>query len=516
MIYVARIDYVDSGGTSRTAWFTTGRSWRTSASDTPASTLLVGRLANPGSITRAMFADASSFGAVQTGYGYIELENADGALDDWRSYALAGNEFQLWMLDREGAPSTDWIAGPALRMYGCAINQGSGSRQMGRIVIALRDRIAELDVPLAPNRFAGTGGLEGAALVAGVRKPWGAGDCFNAEPVLIDNTTAIYVVQDGTFDAATIGRYNRAGGAALGREANYTTLSALLSTFPSPGYAKHYPPGGALRLGSAYAYPITSDISFGGTTDKLAHRVLEAMALRAGISSGDISSSDLSALDSSPTINAGYYVRDEETARSAMSKVANGAGLFFFFDLAGVLRFGKVDTASGSAVWAFHEDSTTNIVRDVAGGLTAPVWKVTLRWRKRWKAMSDVGGAASLAERADLSLGWDETSASSSTTLTRNPYAQQLVVDSYCLNLDSVAAPSTEATRRLNLFKEIRAAYRVTVSGLSAGLLGVDLGDTVSLEMRDDRMGLGTPGLFRVIGVQWDFGADRATYTLWG
>jgi hypothetical protein len=178
-----------------------------------------------------------------------------------------------------------------------------------RMTIALRDRLQELDTPLAKNFFAGTGTLEGQSYAVGIRKPWGVGDCFMCEPVLIDlpgGTHAVYVVQDGTFDSSTVGRNDRRGSLTISREANYASTAALFSTAPSAGAVKRWPGGGALGIGGAYASIITCDISFGGTSDKLAHRCLEACALRAGISSGDISSSDLTTLDSSPTVNSGY------------------------------------------------------------------------------------------------------------------------------------------------------------------------------------------------------------------
>lgn len=509
MIYHAKITYRDGGGTLQTAWFTSGASWRTRSTDTPASTQMVGRLANPGTVERTLAAGGLSFGAAATSWGVVELANTDGALDEWVEYSVAGHPLELFLAEAEGDPSSAWTTGPVLRMLTCR-------PMLDRVLIEVRDRTAELDVPLAKNFFAGTGDLEGESWVAGQRKPWGAGDCYNVEPVLInDDSAPIYVVHDGAIDSATIGRYERAGGATQAREANYTSLASLMSTAPSAGAAKRYPAGGALRLGTSSSYPITSDISFGGTTSKLAHRVLEAMALRAGIASGDISSSDLSALDSSPTINAGYYCRDDETARSAMGKIASGGGLYFYFDFAGDLRVKKIEAASGSAVWAFREDGATAITREIAGGVTAPVWEVTMRWRRRWKTMADVGGAASLADRADLSAQWSEVIASDSAVLANNPYALRLAIDSYCLNLDSVTAPSTEASRRLDLAKVLRAVYRVTVP-MSAGLLAVDLGAVVSLQMRDNRFGLGTAALFRVIGLSFDFARDRATYSLWG
>lgn len=511
MIYVAKISYKDSGGTAQTAYFTSGQGWRTRSSDTPASTFIEGRLIDPGSVRRSMFRDAAAFGPIESGYGAAVLLNPDGGLDEWRNYFVAGNDYEVFALTDHGEASGTWTSVVKLKMRFVQIDQQ-------RMTIALRDRLQELETPLAKNFFAGTGLLEGQSYVANVRKPWGVGDCFMCDPILIDvpgGTHLVYVVHDGAYDSATVGRYERYGGTNFSRDANYTSEAALFSTPPTgASYAKRWPTGGAVAIGSGRTGTITADISFGGTTDKLAHRCLEACALRAGISSGDISSSDLTTLDSSPTVNSGYYVRDAETALSVMGKLANGAGLWFGFDRTGVLRFGKVDTYSGSAAYAFTEYNTVkdSIVRDVSGGLTAPIWSLTLRWRKRWRPLDNLKDTA-LITGQDLMMPWDEYNVTDSTTLTRNPHAQSIVRDSYSLNLDLVASPSTEASRQLTLFKALRAVYRVTAR-ISTSLLTIDLGSTVSLT--HSRFGLTSATNFKVIGVEFDFGSDRATYILWG
>ena len=505
MIYVVKLSYRDAGGAAQTAWFSSGRGWRTRSTDTPASTHIEGRLRNPGSVTRAMFRDAAAFGPVEQGFGAVELDNRDGGLDAWRAYYVAGGEYEVFALAEAGEASGTWVSVLKLRMMWVRLG-------MQRMTIAVRDRLQELDVPLAKNFFTGAGNLEGESFAAGLRKPWGCGDVYNIEPVMIDDTKKIHIASDAGFDATTVGRYEKCGGTALLREANYTSEAQLLSTAPTAGYSRRWPTGGAIRLANSYSYIVTTDISFGGTTDKLAHNCIRACALRAGISSGDISASDISALDASPTINSGYYVTDDESALSVMTKLANGGGLWFGFDRTGVLRIGKVDTYSGTAAFAFNEHNTLEIARDVSGGLQVPIWSITMRWRKRWRRQ-EIYGVPSLSTYSDLNREWDEYTTSDSTTKTNNPYARSIVRDTYCLNLDSVAAPSAEASRQLTLFKALRAVYRVRAR-VSSSLLAVDLGSTVSIT--HPRFGLTTATNFKVIATEWDFGADAVTFTCWG
>ena len=505
MIYVAKISYRDSGGTARTAYFTDGQGWKTRSTDTPADTRIEGRLINAGAVSRMMFRGGASTGAVEGAFGAVELENGDGGLAAWREYFVAGGTYELYALTAAGEASGTWSLVLKVRMVAVRF---SGSRML----ISLRDRTASLDVPLAKNFFAGTGNLEGESFAAGLRKPWGCGDCYNLEPVMIDDTKKIHIVSDAGFDAATIGRYEKYGGTALLREANYTSEAQLLSTAPTAGYARRWPTGGAIRLQNSFSYIITSDISFGSTTGKLVHRCLEACALRAGLAAGDMSASDLSALDASPTINAGYYVTDDETARSVMNKLAAGGGVWYGFDRSDVLRFGKVELASGSPAVAFTEFNTLEIDREDVPALSVPVWSITMRWRKRWRRQ-EIYGVPSLPTYSDLGREWDEYTVTDAATLTNNPNARAITIDTYSLNLDSVAAPSTEASRLLTLFKSLRAVYRVRAE-ITTSTLALDLGSAASI--KDDRLGLTSATTFKVIGVELDFGRGVAEFLLWG
>ena len=225
-----------------------------------------------------------------------------------------------------------------------------------------------------------------------------------------------------------------------------------------------------------------------------------------------MSASDLSALDASPTINAGYYVTDDETARSVMNKLAAGGGVWYGFDRSDVLRFGKVELASGSPAVAFTEFNTLEIDREDVPALSVPVWSITMRWRKRWRRQ-EIYGVPSLPTYSDLGREWDEYTVTDAATLTNNPNARAITIDTYSLNLDSVAAPSTEASRLLTLFKSLRAVYRVRAE-ITTSTLALDLGSAASI--KDDRLGLTSATTFKVIGVELDFGRGVAEFLLWG
>lgn len=49
-----------------------------------------------GRYTRSMFAGRALFGAMQASFGALKLSDADGLLDDWRTYGFDGREAVLY------------------------------------------------------------------------------------------------------------------------------------------------------------------------------------------------------------------------------------------------------------------------------------------------------------------------------------------------------------------------------------------------------------------------------------
>src|SRR5690606_29502373 len=97
-----------------------------------------------------------------------------------------------------------------------------------RISIPLRDRQAELEVPLQDDLYAGTGGLEGTADLTDKPRPVALGDVRNVPAVLVDPARLIYQVADSEIEALTV--YDR--GIELGTNAGgtWTDPSAVFGT----------------------------------------------------------------------------------------------------------------------------------------------------------------------------------------------------------------------------------------------------------------------------------------------
>ena len=90
--FVAEITLVvDAIGTTQLFVFATS-GFATAPSDTPASTVVSARLANPGNVRRELFSGARVAGGVRPSFGELVLHNTDGALDIWATYGTSGGK----------------------------------------------------------------------------------------------------------------------------------------------------------------------------------------------------------------------------------------------------------------------------------------------------------------------------------------------------------------------------------------------------------------------------------------
>lgn len=494
----------DDAGTTADVMFTDGIGWTTKPSDTPASTH-VDRGLRAGTFTREMFAGDRVTGGVRFGSGVIEIDNTDGRLDaDWITYAVDGQAFSIyWRATDDGAAFPSQFT---LVVQGFMLRH---EMTLTKLIIYLRDSLQDFDKPICPDVYAGTGGAEGTTAMTGRRKPAGYGHVYNAQPVLVSPSLGLYQM-GSSYETSTLDQSVRDGGAVLSNGALYSSLSDLLTgDFPSAGQARHYPAAGMFRLGSSTVYEVTADRKFHDTTTSVASKLIERMALDAGRSSGRIDTI------ASAGLTAGFYSPgDDTTFAAAMARIATGSGLWFGpnrLDMLQVRQF--VDPAAESSAATIEVGDVLGIERKTPPGSEVPCHTVRLRWARNWHPLSQVAGSVSSEDNVLFRQEWREAQAADSSILDRHPYADELVRDTYAINLATWTAPTTEAARVLALFGADRVMYRVTLQ-LGADTLTRDLGDVVTL--KHTRFGLSAGQKFAVVAVALDLGARTVTLSLWG
>jgi hypothetical protein len=242
-------------------------------------------------------------------------------------------------------------------------------------------------------------------------------------------------------------------------------------------------------------------------------QVLKAMALKAGIASGDINASDVTALDTANNSVIGIWIDGADSAMVAMDKVAQSIGAYFGFDALGVLRMGLFTAPTGSAVLEIDRNNILNIehgrTNDTDKGI--PAWRINLNYQKNYNIQTtDLAGAVTAARKNILALPALTKSAEDSSIKTQYTLAATIEKET-CL-VDATAT-QTEATRLLNLYKTNRDLYTVDIA-LDLSQTLPDLNNVVNVTI--NRFGLNSGKLFKIIGIESDYSKNRATLTLWG
>lgn len=146
--------------------------------DTPASQLYNGRISGGVDFTRRLALDGSG-GSMA--FGDIELDNEDGALDDWLNDIWAGRAINIYL----GQP--DWPKSDFELVFSGTI-EDVAVKSRSRLSLKVRDIFGPLNSTLSTATVGGTADNKDAL------RPICLGECFNVAPVLLDAATQKYGV----------------------------------------------------------------------------------------------------------------------------------------------------------------------------------------------------------------------------------------------------------------------------------------------------------------------------------
>lgn len=469
------------------------------------------RIKQPAAMRRDCFTKGATGGASQVGYGELVLVNTDGALDGYLEYGLDGRSVEI--LVGHMAPWQAPLFTTVLR----------GTMEQPRIgwdsvSIRLRDRQAELDVPLQSTRYAGNNslpnGLEGVAGdLVGKPKPLAFGKVFNAPAPCVNTSKLTYQVNDGAVaDIPAV--YDK--GAALSKGSNYATSSALQAATVAAGtYATCFSEG-YFRLGSSPVGLVTADIVQGAAAgNRTAAQVAKAIATRTGgIAPGDVDAGDIAALDAANSAEIGLWFDEETSFVAALDHAAGAVGAWWGFDRLGKFRIQRLAAPSGTPVATLTDAELLKIdrVETTDDGRGVPAWRVQLSYRRMAAVQNtDLAGSVTDARRAEISQAWRTAVAEDAGVKTAHLLATTLEVESALVD----AGPAgTEAARRLALYKQRRDRFEVRAAVAPTLLESIDLGAVVALD--HPRFQLAGGRLFRVLGIRADLDAGILDLTLWG
>ena len=507
MIYLVEIvAAIDAAGTTTTLRYSS-QPYTTKPSDTPANTYYEERIINPASISRSLYSNGTTSGASRVNYGTVELTNVDGGLDYIFPYSFDGRSLVIKI----------GTAGDNYSAFTTILNGTMEQVEFtfSKVTILVRDKLAIVDMPLQTTLYAGNNslpnGVEGVDDIAKTPKPLLYGQVFNIAPIMVNSSKLTYQINDGAI--ASVGAvYDR--GVALTFHADETNVANLEAHDPPSGKYTTCLALGYIRVGSVPSGLLTCDATQGASAaNRTVAQVLKAMALKAGIASGDINASDVTALDAANSSVVGIWIDSADTAMIAMDKVAQSIGAYLGFDALGSFRMGVFTAPLGAAQ---IEINTSNILsiehgrtNDTDKGI--PVWRVNLSYQKNYNVQTtDLAGAVTAARKNILSV--NSLTKSAEDTAIKNQYSLAATIEKETCLVDGTAT-QTEATRLLTLYKVNRDLYTVDVA-LDLTQTLPDLNNVVNITM--NRFGLNSGKLFKIIGIESDYSKNRATLTLWG
>ncbi|MBR0855493.1 hypothetical protein [Bradyrhizobium liaoningense] len=476
-------------------YVTTAAGYATEPTDTPPNQPFRGTLQSF-SFTRSIM--QGDIGRFTTGTGNLKISNADAEYDFLQlSYAIDGRPITI-RLGRADQPYAETYPLAKLTASGWNVDTDSVS-------IDLQDYSYKLEVPMQPNTYGGTGGVDGGSDLAGKRKPLVFGNALNITPVLLVPNLLIYQAHDGVMQSIDV-VYDR--GVALTGAGDVANYAALAAASVASGQFKTCLAAGLLKLGSSPSGTVTADVK-GDATDgylvKTADIVRWALRHRTVLSDpADLFTASFDAANAAQPAPIDYFIGPDDnlTVAAFIDNVMGGIGGWGGHRLDGTFEVRIFQAPSDSPV-----DSFTRA--DMVGGdikkeplpdsYRPPRWRWRVPYQRCWTVQTDLAGAVTAARKAFVAEPYRLAEATSSTIQLDHPFAQDRdPVQSYFSNASDAAA---EANRLINLFKTTRAIYRMP---LPRRALRRNMGDVISVthprfDLRAGRL---------MVVVEWDAKVD--------
>lgn len=481
------------------------------------------RLTQPILIGRHAFAEGATSGRSSAAVGEIVLANGDGALDALADYGFDGRALRV-------------LAGEPDAAYGTfTVVQVATMEQVelgwSEVRVRLRDRQAELSVPVQSTRYAGTNalpaGLEGVATdIQGQPKPLTLGEALRVPAPQVNTDRLIHQVHDGAVhDIPAV----YVGAVALSRGVDYASQADMEANVPAAGQYRVWLGGGCFRLGTAPDGAVAADVqgdAAGGYVATAAGIMRRLVTGPGGIAAGDLVDGDFTALDVAAPATVGIYISSDRTVAEVLDDIAASVGAWWTFDVLGRFRTGRLVAPAGDAVAVLAPLSVLDAVDTDTFDLIAlervasadegrglPVWRVVVEYAKSYTVVS-LGEASSSAPAAETNFVARElrgVTASDASVKDKHPLAPTLTRTT-CLT--SQADAEAEAARLLALYKVRRDTWRATIPFDAAAATVLDLGALVTLKA--SRLGLGAGRLVVILGLTVDAAAGTAELILWG
>ena len=508
MILVTLQAAIDAAGTLQTFYYSTDR-YVTSPSDTPPNVAFEAGLVDAGSLGVSAFSDGKTGGASSLQIGEIVVANDDGMLDALMTYSFDGRAVSIY----SGDPSAAFPSGFSLVFTGTV---ESVEADWQKIIFRLKDKEWKLSLPVLTTLYAGTNslpnGLEGTVSdLKGKVKPRVYGQVYNVPTAFVNTSKLTYQVSDiAVADIQAV--YDR--GVSVTKGADFANSTLLQAATPAAGTYVTCFAEGYFRLGTTPSGIITADVLQGANAAaRTAAQIIKTLGLASGLSVGEISSADVTALDAANSNVIGVFIDSDAHYTAVMDDIANSVGAFHSFDGQGVLRMGQLTAPSGTPIVTLEEfDIMEGVSRKPPKDNGLPLWRVTVGHTKIYTVQnSDLAGAVTAVQRAILEQEYRTEASADASVKTQWLLADEFRRDTL---LTSAANAATEAARLLAMYKVQRTVYEVGIDLSVFTSNSLKMLDVVALKI--NRFGMSSGKSFRIIGYNISLSDNRVILSMWG
>lgn len=420
-----------------------------------------GRVAEDFTIERSIVGrDGAGIGGLSRVFAEIPLVNTDGGLDALlREYALDGRAVRLLVGD-EGADYDTFGT-----VFAGVIESAAVTERQFRL--RCTDGYSKLALPIQDTLYAGSGGNEGGADLAGKPKPLCYGVVRNITPPLVDAVNLIYQVHDGVITDVTAVRDR---GVAL----------VKVVGAPAAGEYQVIAADGTFKLGATPDGEVTCDVQGDTpTAGYSAHTgVIVQRLLADRLATSEIDTTAFANHFSALAGNVGIWIGTEvRMTAEVLDELLAGVGAFGGFTRQGVFTIGRVAAASGAPVLTLDETDIIAVEREPLPAAIEPLaWRVRLGWGRNYTVQNDVAALTADADRLFAAepqrVVSDGDAAIKSQHLLARDYGP--LPSLYDLEADA----QTEVERLFDLWGTRRGQYRVTT--VVKGMLA-DIGEVAQL-----------------------------------
>jgi hypothetical protein len=477
--------------------------------DDPADQMFKGTLQKAFRIDRSILGSERIGEEITIGLGEVTLTNAEKDYDFLAiDHTAQGQAIAIRMGDR-ALPYTSWRTVLSGYMVNTAIDRE-------KITFRLRDAGHQLDVPLSPNIYLGTGGTEGTEDLKDKRKPRWFGWNLQVSPPLVIPSALAYQLNDGPIHQVQA-VYVR--GVALSLKADYASVALMNAASLSVGEYATCLAAGWIRIAVANDAEIgqvtcdfAGDKAGGVFIDRAAdivRRMLKVTTIADPDDIGVASFLALAAAQPAP-VGIGIGAGDDATVAQVAGRLMASIGGWLGAKRSGKFEVRRFEAPAGPAAGVYDEKNVEDVqTLPMPEDLSPPPWRVRVGWARNWTPnQTDLAGSVTDERRAFLKEEVRFASAESINVRNDFPPGHEFTKTETFFRDESGAL--TEAQRLGALYWTPRALYEFP---LTEKLFIHELGQLVWLAF--PRFDLEGGKLLRIVKLSED-DSDGVTITAFG